>query len=61
MQLGSFALQFESVGNLNFVIAAYQKNMASNVDPNIFGKWQMTESENFDAFMSALGVSYVVR
>ena len=25
------------------------------------GKWQMTESENFDKFMAAVGVSYVVR
>ena len=25
------------------------------------GAWQMTESDNFDAFMSALGVSYMVR
>ncbi len=25
------------------------------------GKWQMTSSENFDAFMSALGIGYVTR
>lgn len=25
------------------------------------GDWQLKESENFDKFMSALGVSYVVR
>ena len=31
------------------------------VDSVIFGKWQLTTSENFEAFMSALGVSYVVR
>ena len=30
-------------------------------DSIIFGKWQMSASENFEAFMSSLGVSYVVR
>ena len=30
-------------------------------DSIIFGKWQMSASENFEAFMSRLGVSYVVR
>lgn len=28
---------------------------------NIPGKWQMTESENFDAFMERVGVGYIVR
>ncbi len=28
---------------------------------DIPGKWQLKESENFDEFMSALGVSYLVR
>ena len=31
------------------------------VDSVIFGKWQLTTSENFEEFMSRLGVSYVVR
>ena len=30
-------------------------------DSIIFGKWQLAESENFDQFMSRLGVSYLVR
>jgi len=29
--------------------------------PDIEGKWQMTESENFDTFMAALGVGYLTR
>ena len=30
-------------------------------DEIIYGKWQLTTSENFDEFMSRLGVSYLVR
>ena len=28
---------------------------------NIPGKWQLSSSDNFDAFMSALGIGYVTR
>ena len=28
---------------------------------DIVGKWQLTQSENFDEFMSALGVGYLTR
>jgi len=30
-------------------------------DSIIYGKWQLFQSENFEEFMSKLGVSYVVR
>lgn len=30
-------------------------------DDVIYGKWQLTESHNFEEFMSRLGVSYLVR
>ncbi len=29
--------------------------------PDIPGRWQLTQSDNFDAFMSALGVGYLTR
>ena len=35
--------------------------MSGKVDPKVFGKWQLTQSENFDAFMSAVGVGYLTR
>ena len=35
--------------------------MGKTPSEEIFGKWQMTTSENFDEFMSKLGVSYLVR
>lgn len=35
--------------------------MTSLDTSTICGKWQMTASENFDAFMSALGIGYVTR
>jgi fatty acid-binding protein 3 len=35
--------------------------MSEKVDPNVFGKWLLTQSENFDAFMSSLGVGYLTR
>merc|ERR1711976_359962 len=34
---------------------------ASKPDDVIYGKWQMVDSENFENFMSRLGVSYMVR
>ena len=33
----------------------------SQPDSVIYGKWQLFQSENFEAFMSRLGVSYLVR
>jgi hypothetical protein len=30
-------------------------------DPVVYGKFQLTTSENFEEFMSRLGVSYLVR
>ena len=35
--------------------------MSDKLDSNVFGKFQLTQSENFDAFMSALGVGYLTR
>ena len=35
--------------------------MSSSSSNPLTGKWQMTSSENFDAFMAALGVGYVTR
>jgi len=33
----------------------------AQVDPVIYGKWKLFESQNFEEFMSRLGVSYMVR
>ena len=33
----------------------------SQPDSVIYGKWQLFQSENFENFMSRLGVSYLVR
>ena len=33
----------------------------SQPDAVIYGKWQLFQSENFENFMSRLGVSYLVR
>ncbi len=35
--------------------------MASKPSSDIKGKWQLTDSSNFDEFMSALGVGYLTR
>jgi len=46
---------------------AFQSNQTvkqaimSQPDSVIYGKWQLFQSENFEAFMSRLGVSYLVR
>ena len=32
-----------------------------SLDPRVFGKFQLTESENFDKFMEAVGVGYLTR
>ena len=35
--------------------------MSGKIDPSVFGKWQLTQSDNFEAFMAAVGVGYLTR